>query len=106
VWGKCPETAITIRKEKRFMKLTNSESSLIDAMLDVIRKALRTYLPTQRKSSTRSTSVQAAFTDRGSSIRAAIRSGKSKSSVRRQFRLTDYEYRGHRAVVTRQSNGN
>ena len=63
------------------MKLTNSESSLIDAMLDVLRKALRSYLPTQRKSSTRSTSVQTALTDRGSTIRAASRSGKSKSSA-------------------------
>ena len=104
--GQVPRNRNQNGKEKRFMKLTNSESSLIDAMLDVVRKALRSYLPTQRKSSTRSTSVQTALTDRGSTIRAAIRSGKSKSSVRRQFRLTDYEYRGHRAVVTRQSNGN
>jgi len=43
--------------------------------------------------------------DRGTSIRAAIMAGRSKSAVRRQFRLTDYEYRGHKATVTRQSNG-
>ena len=43
--------------------------------------------------------------DRGSNIRAAIKSGRSKAAVRRQFRLTDYEYRGHKATVTRQSNG-
>jgi len=45
-------------------------------------------------------------TDRSSNIRAAIRSGRSKSAVRRQYRLTDYEYRGHKAVVTRMANGN
>jgi hypothetical protein len=39
---------------------------------------------------------------RGNSIRAAIRSGRSKSAVRRQYRLTDYEYRGHKATVTRE----
>jgi hypothetical protein len=43
---------------------------------------------------------------RGDSIRAAIRSGRSKAAVRRQFKLTDYEYRGHKAAVTRVSNGN
>ena len=43
--------------------------------------------------------------DRGTSIRAAIKSGRSKAAVRRQFKLTDYEYRGHKATVTRQSNG-
>ena len=44
--------------------------------------------------------------DRNSNIRAAIRSGKSKSAVRRQYKLSDYQYRGHKAFVTRMANSN
>ena len=69
------------------MKLTKAETSLIQFM---------------RKSARKSSSPTMAADDRGNSIRAAIRSGRSKSAVRRQYRLTDYEYRGHKATVTRE----
>jgi len=83
-------------------KLTTQEQSLIESTLDVIAAALVEYLPTQRSSKT---SRRTRATDRGTNIRAAIRSGKSKASVRRQFKLSDYEYRGHKAAVTRMTNG-
>ena len=72
------------------MKLTKAETSLIQFM---------------RKSARKSSSPTMAADDRGNSIRAAIRSGRSKSAVRRQYRLTDYEYRGHKATVTRELGG-
>ena len=74
------------------MKLT--KSTLQKIVTDAVNAALRL---TNRKSSV--------MDDRGTSIRAAIKSGRSKAAVRRQFKLTDYEYRGHKATVTRQSNG-
>tara|TARA_R100000908_G_scaffold62252_1_gene41310 strand:- start:1441 stop:1734 length:294 start_codon:yes stop_codon:yes gene_type:complete len=72
------------------MKLTQAETSLIQFL---------------RKEGRKSISVTQT-SGRGNSIRAAIRSGRSKAAVRRQFKLTDYEYRGHKAAVTRMSNGN
>jgi len=72
------------------MKLTKAETSLIRFL---------------RKEGRKSVSVTQT-TSRGESIRAAIESGRTKAAVRRQFRLTDYEYRGHKAAVTRMSNGN
>ena len=78
------------------MKLT--KSALQKVVTDAVSAALRL---TSRSSSGRS----ATMGDRGSNIRAAITSGRSKAAVRRQFKLTDYEYRGHKATVTRQSNG-
>ena len=77
------------------MKLTESQlTKIVSAVVDAL---------TETSTSRRAT---ATGNDRSSNIRAAIRSGKSKSAVRRQFKLTDYEYRGHKAVVTRMANGN
>ena len=73
------------------MKLTESQlTKIVSAVVDAL-----TETPTSRRA-----------TATGNNIRAAIRSGKSKSAVRRQFKLTDYEYRGHKATVTRMANGN
>jgi len=72
------------------MKLTKAETSLIR------------FLRNQGRESV----TVSQTSGRGDSIRAAIRSGRSKAAVRRQFKLTDYEYRGHKAAVTRMSNGN
>ena len=72
------------------MKLTKAETSLIR------------FLRNQMRSSASCVTTNG----RGDSIRAAIRYGRSKAAVRRQFKLTDYEYRGHKAAVTRVSNGN
>ena len=77
------------------MKLT--KSALQKVVTDAVSAALRL--------TNTSSSGRATMGDRGSNIRAAIRSGRSKAAVRRQFRLTDYEYRGHKATVTRESNG-
>ncbi len=70
------------------MKLTKAETSLIRFLRQnpVVKSSTKTTMTADT---------------RGNSIRAAIRSGRSKSAVRRQFRLTDYEYRGHKAAVTR-----
>ena len=77
------------------MKLTESQlTKIVSAVVDAL---------TETSTSRRAT---ATGSDRSSNIRAAIRSGKSKSAVRRQFKLTDYEYRGHKATVTRMANGN
>ena len=77
------------------MKLTESQlTKVVSAVVDAL---------TETSTSRRAT---ATGNDRSSNIRAAIRSGKSKSAVRRQFKLTDYEYRGHKATVTRMANGN
>ena len=77
------------------MKLTESQlTKIVSAVVDAL---------TETSTSRRAT---ATGNDRSSNIRAAIRSGKSKSAVRRQFKLTDYEYRGHKATVTRMANGN
>ena len=77
------------------MKLTESQlTKIVSAVVDAL---------TETSTSRRAT---ATGNDRSSNIRAAIRSGKSKSAVRRQFKLTDYEYRGHKAAVTRMANGN
>jgi hypothetical protein len=88
--GKCPETLTHKRKDAFVMKLTKAEVSLIQFL---------------RKSARKSSSSTMTVDGRGNSIRAAIRSGRSKSAVRRQFKLTDYEYRGHKATVTRQLSG-
>ena len=79
------------------MNIQLTKSLLQKVVSDAVSSALRM---SGKGSSCRSTTD-----DRGSSIRAAIRSGRSKAVVRRQFKLTDYEYRGHKATVTRQSNG-
>ena len=79
------------------MDIQLSKSLLQKVVSDAVSSALRL--------ANRSSSSRVATGDRGSNIRAAIKSGRSKSAVRRQFRLTDYEYRGHKATVTRQSNG-
>ena len=77
------------------MKLTESQlTKIVSAVVDAL-----TETPTSRRAT-------ATGNDRSNNIRAAIRSGKSKSAVRRQFKLTDYEYRGHTATVTRIANGN
>jgi hypothetical protein len=77
------------------LKLTESQlTKIVSAVVDAL---------TETSTSRRAT---ATGNDRSSNIRAAIRSGKSKSAVRRQFKLTDYEYRGHKATVTRMANGN
>ena len=77
------------------MKLTESQlTKIVSAVVDAL-----TETPTSRRAA-------ATGNDRSNNIRAAIRSGKSKSAVRRQFKLTDYEYRGHKAAVTRMANGN
>jgi len=77
------------------LKLTESQlTKIVSAVVDAL---------TETSTSRRAT---ATGNDRSSNIRAAIRSGKSKSAVRRQFKLTDYEYRGHKAAVTRMANGN
>ena len=77
------------------MKLTESQlTKIVGAVVDAL-----TETPTSRRAA-------ATGNDRSNNIRAAIRSGKSKSAVRRQFKLTDYEYRGHKATVTRMANGN
>lgn len=78
------------------MKLTKSalQKIVTDAVAAAVAAALRLANP-----------KLPSMGNRGTSIRAAIRFGRSKSAVRRQFRLTDYEYRGHKATVTRQSNG-
>ena len=77
------------------MKLTESQlTKIVSAVVDAL-----TETPTSRRAA-------ATGNDRSNNIRTAIRSGKSKSAVRRQFKLTDYEYRGHKATVTRMANGN
>jgi hypothetical protein len=77
------------------LKLTESQlTKIVSAVVDAL-----TETPTSRRAT-------ATGNDRSNNIRAAIRSGKSKSAVRRQFRLSDYEYRGHKATVTRMANGN
>ena len=78
------------------MDIQLSKSLLQKVVSDAVSSALRL--------ANRSSGRCATMDDRGSNIRAAIKSGRSKSAVRRQFRLTDYEYRGHKATVTRQSN--
>lgn len=81
------------------MNIQLSKSLLQKVVSDAVSSALRLA---NKSTSGRCTTGG----DRGSNIRAAIRSGRSKSAVRRQFRLTDYEYRGHKAAVTRMANGN
>jgi hypothetical protein len=85
--GRVPRNLNPVNERNANMKLTKAETSLIQFM---------------RKSARKSSSPTMAADNRGNSIRAAIRSGRSKSAVRRQYRLTDYEYRGHKATVTRE----
>ena len=76
------------------MKLTKTQlTKIVNAVIDALTES----------SSRRRVS---AASDRNKNIRAAIRSGKSKSAVRRQFKLTDYEYRGHKGTVTRMAKHN
>ena len=86
------------RKEGLSLNLTKSE--LQQVVTSAVNAAMK--LTRGNSCSTRRSSMQG---DRGQNIRSAIRSGRTKSVVRRQFRLSDYEYRGPKATVTRESNG-
>tara|TARA_R100000008_G_scaffold70747_1_gene48443 strand:+ start:1530 stop:1862 length:333 start_codon:yes stop_codon:yes gene_type:complete len=94
--GQVAQVLITNGKD---VKLNLSKTQLTKVISDAVSAAL------SLKSSRRQQTTEKS-TDRNSNIRAAIRSGRSKSAVRRQYRLTDYEYRGHKATVTRMANGN
>ena len=95
------QVAQVLTTKGKDVKLNLSKTQLTKVISDAVSAAL------SLKSSRRQQKTTAKSTDdRNSNIRAAIRSGRSKSAVRRQFRLTDYEYRGHKATVTRMANGN
>ena len=81
------------------VKLNLSKTQLTKVISDAVSAALSLKSSQRQQTTEKSTA-------RNSNIRAAIRSGRSKSAVRRQYRLTDYEYRGHKATVTRMANGN
>ena len=97
MWACAPNINPEARKEFN-LNIQLSKSLLQKVVTDAVSSALRL-------ANGSSSGRCATMGDRGSNIRAAIKSGRSKSAVRRQFRLTDYEYRGHKATVTRQSNG-
>ncbi len=91
---------VTINPDKERNSLFMTKKQLTKVISDAVSAALT------KVSSIRKSSTSTRGTDRNSNIRAAIRSGRSKGAVRRQYKLTDYEYRGHKAVVTRMANGN
>ncbi len=97
MWACASDINPEARKEFN-LNIQLNKSLLQKVVTDAVSSALRLA---NRSSSGRC----ATMGDRGSNIRATIKSGRSKSAVRRQFKLTDYEYRGHKATVTRQSNG-